>query len=48
MTSRKKVLDALNHISGPVPVDFGATAVTGMHCSCVSALRDYYGLENSP
>jgi hypothetical protein len=48
MTSRKKVLDALNHISGPVPVDFGATAVTGMHCSCVSALRDYYGLEKQP
>ena len=28
-----------------VPVDFGATSVTGMHASCVAALRDYYGLE---
>jgi len=38
--------DAINHIGGgKTPVDFGSTAVTGMHASCVSALRDYYGLE---
>jgi hypothetical protein len=46
--SREKVLNALNHQSGPVPVDFGSTAVTGMHCSCVAALRDHYGLEKRP
>ncbi len=48
MTSREKVLKSLNHESGPVPMDFGSTAVTGMHCSCVAALRDYYGLEKRP
>lgn len=48
MTSREKVLKSLNHESGPVPVDFGSTAVTGMHCTCVAELRDYYGLPNRP
>lgn len=36
---------ALRHEEGNVPIDFGATAVTGMHVSRVKALRDYYGLE---
>jgi len=45
MTSREKLLTALNHESGPVPMDFGATPITGMHCTCVAALRDHYGLE---
>ena len=48
MTTREKILNALNHKSGPIPMDFGATAVTGMHCSCVAALRDQYRLENRP
>jgi len=48
MNSREKLLNAINHKSGPIPIDFGATAVTGMHCSCVAALRDYYGLEKHP
>jgi hypothetical protein len=48
MTRREKVLAALAHRPGPVPVDFGSTAVTGMHVSCVAALRDYYGLEKRP
>lgn len=49
MNSRKNALDALNHRSpGRVPVDFGSTAVTGMHVSIVSALREYYGLEKRP
>lgn len=33
---------------GRVPVDIGATAVTGMHVSCVADLRDYYGLKKRP
>ncbi|MCC7519628.1 MAG: methyltransferase [Verrucomicrobiae bacterium] len=45
MTRREKVLAALAHRSGPVPVDFGSTSVTGMHVSSVAALRDHYGLE---
>ncbi len=31
-----------------VPIDFGGTAVTGIHVTCVAALRDYYGLEKRP
>jgi hypothetical protein len=43
---RKRVLDAINHRQpDAVPVDFGGSAVTGMHVSCVAALRDHYGLE---
>jgi hypothetical protein len=42
---RKRVLDAINHLTPDrVPVDFGGSAVTGMHVSCVK-LRDHYGLE---
>ncbi len=49
MTSRERVLTSLQH-SEPdaVPIDFGSTAVTGIHVSCVAALRDYYGLERRP
>src|SRR5208337_3245986 len=43
---RDVVLSALNHRDcSPVPIDFGSTAVTGIHASCVAALRDHYGLE---
>lgn len=31
-----------------VPVDFGATSVTGVHCRIVEALRNHYGLEKRP
>ncbi len=45
-TKRKRVLDAINHRTPDrVPIDFGGSAVTGMHVSCVAALRDHYGLE---
>lgn len=29
-------------------MDFGSTFVTGVHVSCVAALRDYFGLERKP
>jgi hypothetical protein len=46
MTSRERVLTSLSHREpDAVPVDFGSTAVTGIHVSVVAALRDYYGLE---
>jgi hypothetical protein len=46
MTSRERVLTSLHHKEpDAVPVDIGATGVTGMHVTCVAALRDYYGLE---
>jgi hypothetical protein len=31
-----------------IPVDFGGTAVTGIHVSCVATLREFYGLEARP
>ena len=48
MTGKEILQNALNHKDGPVPVDFGATSVTGMHCSVVEGLREYYGLEKRP
>ena len=48
MKSKEKLKLSLEHKSGPVPVDFGGTAVTGIHCSIIEKLRDYYGLEKRP
>jgi hypothetical protein len=49
MTSRERVLAALSHRQPDcVPIDIGGTSVTGIHISCVAALRDYYGLEKRP
>lgn len=48
MTSREKVRRSLAHQSGPVAVDFGSTGLTGMHVSCVGALREHYGLPIHP
>jgi uroporphyrinogen-III decarboxylase len=46
MTSRQRVLSALSHREPDrVPIDFGSTGVTGIHVSCIAALRDYFGLE---
>ena len=49
MTSRERVVTTLRHRQpDAIPVDFGGTAVTGMHVSCVAALQDHYGLERRP
>ena len=48
MNSKEKLKRALSHQGGPVPVDFGGTAVTGIHVMVIAALRDYYGLEKRP
>jgi uroporphyrinogen-III decarboxylase len=49
MTRKERVLAALNHRQpDQVPIDFGSTGVTGMHASCVAALRQHFGLENRP
>jgi hypothetical protein len=46
MNCKERVVAALNHQSPDrIPIDFGGTATTGVHVSCVAALRDYYGLE---
>jgi hypothetical protein len=49
VSSREVILTALQHREpGRVPLDFGSTAVTGLHVSCVAALREHYGLERRP
>ncbi len=49
MTSKDRVIQALNHREPDrIPVDFGATAVTGMHVNCVIGLCDHYGLQKRP
>jgi hypothetical protein len=49
MTSKERVLTTLDHRTPDrIPMDFGGTAVTGIHVSAVAALRDHYGLEKRP
>jgi hypothetical protein len=49
VTSRERVRTALAHREPDrVPVDFGATTVTGIHSLCVERLRAHYGLERGP
>jgi hypothetical protein len=49
MNHKERMRKALNHEPWPeIPVDFGSTAVTGMHALAVEKLRDYYGLEKRP
>jgi hypothetical protein len=49
MTSKQRVSATLDHRQPDrVPVDFGSTFVSGVHVSCVAALRDYFGLEKRP
>lgn len=47
--SRKNFIDTINHRQPDrVVVDFGSTAVTGIHVVVVEKLRQYYGLESRP
>lgn len=47
--SRTRVQNTLRHRQPDrIPIDFGGSSVTGIHASCVAALRDYYGLEQRP
>src|ERR1039457_323606 len=49
LASKERVLCALGHRQPDrLPVDFGGTSVTGMHVSCVAALREYFGLAMKP
>ena len=49
MNIKENVIAALNHKPcKKIPVDFGATAVTGIHATCVEKLREYFGLEKQP
>ena len=47
--SAERVRNVLHHqMPDRVPVDFGGTFVTGIHVSCVAALRRYLGLGDDP
>jgi hypothetical protein len=48
MTHKELVEQAINHKEGKLPVDFGGSPTTGIHCRLVGKLRDYYGLEKRP
>jgi hypothetical protein len=49
MTSKERVLAGLNHREpDAVPVDFGSTAVTGIHVNAIAGLREHFGLEKRP
>ncbi len=49
MRSRERLLATINHVeSDRVCVDFGSSAVTGMHVRAVGLLREHYGLEKRP
>ncbi len=49
MTAKERVKTALEHRNPDhIPIDFGATSVTGIHCKIVEALRNHYGLEKHP
>ena len=49
MNSKQILQDALNHRQGAkIPVDFGASPVTGIHVFTVEKLRAYYGLPWKP
>ncbi|MCX6321584.1 MAG: methyltransferase [Bacteroidia bacterium] len=48
-SSRRNFLKTINHKQPDrVVVDFGSTAVTGIHVIIVEKLRQYYGLEKKP
>jgi len=49
MDHKERMRKALNHEPAQeIPIDFGSSAVTGMHALAVDKLRDYYGLEKRP
>jgi len=46
VNSKERVLAALRHQQpDAIPIDFGSTAVTGVHVRIIAALREHYGLE---
>ena len=49
MTSRERLRTTMNHKQPDrIPLDLGATSVTGLHVSVVAALREHYGLVKQP
>ncbi len=49
MTSKERIRAALCHrVPDRIPVDFGATTVTGIHILVIEKLREYFGFEKHP
>ncbi|MCD8482646.1 MAG: methyltransferase [Verrucomicrobia bacterium] len=49
MNSKQRVRAAVDRKSPDrIPIDFGSSFITGMHCSVVAGLRQHYGLEDTP
>ncbi len=49
MTSKERILASLDHrATDKVPLDFGATPVTGIHVLAIENLRKYFGLPDKP
>ncbi len=49
MNSKTRILTTLDHrIPDRIPIDFGATPVTGIHVLAIENLRNYFGLEKRP
>lgn len=48
MTGKARLQKALSHEEAPLLIDIGGCSTTGIHCSMVEKLRDYYGLEKRP
>lgn len=49
MNAKENVLKSLRHEQPDrLPVDFGSSFITGIHCSVVEQLRAHYGLEKRP
>ncbi len=48
MNGKERIQTALEHKSGPVPLDFGGGPTSGIHCSVVEALREHYHLPFAP
>ncbi len=49
MIGKELLKKTLNHEeTSQISVDFGATAVSGIHVLCIERLREFYGLEKHP
>lgn len=49
MNAKERVRAAIDHRQPDrLPVDFGSSFITGIHCSVVRDLRRHYGLEDRP
>jgi hypothetical protein len=49
MNSKQRVRAVVDHKEADrLPMDFGSSFITGVHCSVVAELREHYGLEPRP